>query len=370
MRILVVIGTRPEAIKMLPLVIELKKREEFEILVCFSGQHKTLANEVFEFFKIEPDVVFDIMKEGQSLSELTCKLLNKFDVLFDDILPDLVLVHGDTTTALCASLSAFYRGIKTVHIEAGLRTYDVASPFPEEFNRVAIDAMASLCFAPTERAAENLKKEGKNAVFTVGNTVIDALSYTISAEYNSPILECASGRKIILLTTHRRENIGQKMLSSLKGIRGALRNRDDMLCILPRHPNPKVQSIINDVFDDVKNIKIIDALPVLDFHNILARSFAVITDSGGIQEEAAYLGVPIFILRDRSERSEVISAGNAVILGTDEDEVREKFLSCINDATRLEMMKKRNYAFGCGDSSKKIADILLKLKNDELNDKL
>ena len=362
MRILVVIGTRPEAIKMLPLVKELKKREGCDVIVCFSGQHKTLANEVFEYFNIVPDIMLDIMREGQGLSELTCKLLNKFDVILDDMSPDLVLVHGDTTTAFCASLSAFYKGIRIGHVEAGLRTYDASSPFPEEFNRVAIDAMASLCFAPTEGADENLKKEGKNAVFTVGNTAIDALLHTIREDYNSPALECARGRKILLLTTHRRENIGQKMLSSLKGIRDILVSRDDMLCILPRHPNPKVQSIINEVFNDVKNIKIVDALPMFDFHNLLARSFAVITDSGGVQEEAAYLGVPIFILRDRTERSEVISNGNAVILGTDGDSVKEKFLSCIDDATRLEEMRKRSYAFGCGDSCKKIADVLLQFK--------
>ena len=364
MRILVCIGTRPEAIKLLPLVKELRKREGIETLVCFSGQHQALASEVFDFFKIKPDIAFDVMREGKSLSELTCNLLNKFDVLFDEECFDLVLAHGDTATAFCASLSAFYRGIKIAHIEAGLRTYNAHSPFPEEFNRVVIDVMSDLCFAPTEAAAQGLVREGKKTVFTVGNTVIDALSYTMNEGYDSSFLEGARDKKLILLTTHRRENIGEKMISSLGGIRDALYGRDDMLCLLPMHPNPVVQRIINDVFCDIKNIKIVDALSVYDFHNILARSFAVITDSGGVQEEAAYLGVPIFILRDTTERREVIESGNAVLLGTERDKVKKRFLSCIDDPTVLERMKKRSYAFGKGDSCKKIADILIKLKNE------
>lgn len=359
MQILVVIGTRPEAIKMLPLVKELKKRKGMEISVCFTGQHKTLAKDVFDFFKIMPDIIFDVMENGQELSELTRKLLYEFDALFKKITPDIVLVHGDTTTAFCATLSAFYKGIKTAHIEAGLRTYDTKAPFPEEFNRVAIDLMSTLCFAPTKIAAENLSKEGKVNVFTVGNTVIDALKYTITEDYTSSLLDFVVGKKILLLTIHRRESIGEKMVSSLMGVRDILQIRNDFICILPRHPNPVVQGMINDVFKNVENIKVIDALPMYDFHNVLARSFAVMTDSGGVQEEAAYLGIPLFVLRDTTERREVIEEGNAVVLGTDREKIRETVLYKLSSIDDLEQMRRRSNAFGDGTSSQKIADILL-----------
>lgn len=362
MRILMVIGTRPEAIKMLPLALEMRKREEFELLICHSGQHEKVAREVFEFFEVEPDFSFSAMKQGQSLCGLSVRLLNYFDVLLSELDVDTVLVHGDTTSAFCASLAAFYLGIDVAHVEAGLRTFDPRSPFPEEMNRVAIDSMSSLCFAPTSLAAENLRKEGKKSVFTVGNTVIDALKYTVRESYSSDILRASEGKKRILITMHRRESVGEKMRSALLGIGEIFENRDDLFGILPAHPNPALRAVIEEALGHIKNIKICDPLPVYDFHNLLARSFAVMTDSGGVQEEAAYLGVPVFLLREMTERPEVISGGNTVLLGTGRLAIVEGFLSYLKSGEALAKMRVRSLAFGDGDASKKIVEKLLSLR--------
>ena len=359
MRILLCMGTRPEIIKMLPLYFELKKWERIEPLICFSGQHDEIAKEVFDFFEVEPDFSFCAMMEGQSLSELNVKLLNYFDVVIDNEKIDLVLVHGDTATAFSASLSAFYKGVKIGHIEAGLRTYSTRNPFPEEMFRVSIDAMADYHFAPTSLAQRNLEREGRKSVFTVGNTVIDTFKYTIKEEYSSPVLDSANGRKIILVTTHRRENHGEKMQSALLGIADALRELEDVYCILPAHPNPAVRSVAERVFCDVKNIKICNSLPIFDFHNILSRSFAVLTDSGGIQEEASYLGIPILIMRDTTERREAIEGGNARIIGTDRARVSEELLSLVKNPHLWESMRKQSTAFGDGNASEKIVKTLL-----------
>lgn len=362
MRILVVIGTRPEAIKMLPLVLQLKKYKELETLVCFSGQHTSLANEVFDYFEIVPDFLFEnIFINGRTLGELTVALLDYFDVILKKCKPDVVLVHGDTTTAFCASLSAFYNEIKIAHIEAGLRTYDKSAPYPEEFNRVAIDAMSDLHFAPTVQNAKNLEKEGKKGAFVVGNTVIDALRYTLNSSFFSPILDEAGDRKIVLITTHRRENIGEKMRSSLLGVRDIFSCRDDLFAILPTHPNPAVRAVVSDVLGDVKNIKICEPLAMYDFHNILARSFAVITDSGGVQEEASYLGVPVFLLRDVTERSEAEQCGSVCLVGTSREGVSREFLWVLEHKEELEKMKRPSLIFGDGTASEKIAKKLLSL---------
>ena len=362
MRILAVIGTRPEAIKMLPLIIELKKHPSFKVFVCSTGQHTDMLNGVFEYFNIEPDYSFCAMRKGQSLSELTIRLLRYFDEILVDANPDTVLVHGDTTSAFCASLSAFYKGIKIVHVEAGLRTFNKSSPLPEEFNRVAIDAVADICLAPTDKAKYNLDKEGKSAVFTTGNTVIDSLKYTLDSGYSSPILDDAGGRKIVLLTMHRRENLGDRMRSALLGVRDILLLRDDLFCIFPCHPNPAVREAAEDCFADIKNIKICEPLSIYDFHNILSRSFAVLTDSGGIQEEASFLGVPVFLLRDTTERKEGEQNGNIALLGTDGRAVRDGFLSTVSDTEKLSKMSKPSLVFGNGDACEKIAKILLSSK--------
>lgn len=366
-KILAVIGTRPEAIKMLPLVIELKRKCDFEVLVCSSGQHTDILKNVFEFFGIEPDFSFDAMQEGQSLNTLTIRLLNYFDALLDEISPDLLLAHGDTTTAFCASLSAFYKGIKVAHLEAGLRTFDKSAPFPEEFNRVSIDALADLHFAPTSLSRSRLEKEGRKHIYTVGNTGIDALLYTVDKNYILPLSSEYREKKIVLITTHRRENIGSKMRSSLLGIRDILAQKNDLFAIFPVHPNPVVREQANLVFSDIKNIKICEPLPLYDFHNILARSFAVFTDSGGIQEEASFLGVPVFLLRDTTEREEGMIGGNIRLVGTDRERIYNEFTHITGSEYELSRMRYRSFAFGDGHTCEKIAKILLSLsKNDDI----
>lgn len=358
MRVLIVIGTRPEAIKMLPLVLEMRKYVEHEILVCNSGQHAELSKAVFDFFEITPDFQFQAMRKGQSLKDLTVRLLDYFDVLFDEISPDIVLTHGDTTTAFCASLVAFYKRIKLAHVEAGLRTYNKNSPFPEEFNRVAVDSMADLHFAPTRLSAKKLEKEGKNSVFTVGNTVIDALRYTVCDHYSSPILDEANGRKILLVTTHRRENIGEKMCSSLLAVREILEKRDDIFAIFPMHLNPAVRKLASEVFCNVKNIKLCEPLSLYDFHNLLARAYAVMTDSGGIQEEASFLGIPLFLLRDTTEREEGAECGNIRLVGADGERLKDEFFDFINDEEKQRKMRQKSTVFGDGCSCEQIAEII------------
>ena len=361
MKILMIIGTRPEAIKMLPLALEIRKHQEFELEICHSGQHREMAREVFELFKIEPDHTFDAMREGQSLMELTTRLLNYFDMLFMKTKPEIVLVHGDTTSAFCASLAAFYRGIRVAHIEAGLRTHNVSEPFPEEFNRVCIDCTADLCFAPTALAVKNLESEGRNDAILVGNTVIDALKYTISNKYFSPFLDMAGGRKIILITAHRRENLGEKMRSALLGVRDILLSGDDLFAIFPAHPNPAVRGVADEVFKNIKNIKICPPLPLRDFHNILSRSHVVLTDSGGIQEEATSLGIPTFLMRDATERSEGVESGNIRLVGTNRDEVASAVIGALGESDILDKMRVPSAVFGDGHSCEKIVKKLLSL---------
>lgn len=361
MKIMMVIGTRPEAIKMLPLAIEMRKHGQFSLKICHSGQHAEMAREVFSFFKIEPDFCFDAMKKGQMLCEMSTRLLNYFDALFAAEKPELVLVHGDTTTAFCASLAAFYLGIEVAHVEAGLRTYNAREPFPEEFNRVAIDCISRYHFAPTELSLTRLANEGRRDAVLVGNTVIDALGYTVSKDYSSPFLSEAGKKKIILITTHRRENIGEKMRSALLGIRDVLSASDDYFAILPAHPNPAVREAVDAIFEGIKKIKICPPLPLYDFHNILARSFAVFTDSGGVQEEASALGVPVFLLRDVTERQEGEKSGNIKLVGTDRERIASEFLATVNDPEVLSKMQNKSTVFGNGDACKKIVKKLLSL---------
>ena len=359
MRIFVVIGTRPEAIKMLPLAKELRKYDEFETKICFSQQHKKIARDVFKEFQMHPDFTFWGMKKGKNLCVMTSEILKYFDALFKAKNPNLVLVHGDTTTAFCASLAAFYLGIRVGHVEAGLRTFNSLSPFPEEFNRVSIDALSSVHFAPTETAASNLVKEGRKSVITVGNTVIDAIKYSLESGVESPALKEAKDRKIILITTHRRENLGDKMQSSLLGIRDVLERREDLFAILPAHPNPRVRNVIYDVFQNIKNIKICEPIPMREFHSLLSRACAVFSDSGGIQEEAAYLGVPLFLLRDITERQECMSLQNVRLVGSERERVRNELWKFINDDDLQKLMRAPSFVFGDGAASEKIAKYLV-----------
>ena len=367
MKILLAIGTRPEAIKMLPLALELKKYPSLNVKICFSGQHDSLAKDVFKVFKIEPDLSFNALKMGQGLAPLTSRLLDYFDLVLSEENPDVLLVHGDTTTAFSASLAAFYRGIKIAHVEAGLRTQRLRDPFPEEFNRLAIDALSDICFAPTEKARENLIKEGKKQVFTIGNTVIDALKYTLKQDYTSPLTDMAQGRKIVLITAHRRENIDSDFYGILGGIADVFSECDDLFGIFPMHPNPRVRDGVNAMLSNIKNIKICEPLRVDEFHNLLSKSHAVITDSGGIQEEAAHLGIPIFLLRNVTERSEITDAGNMLILGTDRHFVRKTLISTLKSPEILSKMSKKSPLYGNGTASEKIAKTLLSfLENGDI----
>ena len=361
MRVFVVIGTRPEAIKILPLAKELKKYDEFEVKICFSSQHKSLTESVFFDFEILPDFTFLGAKDGWSLNEMTRELLNYFDVIFSEERPDWVLVHGDTTTAFCASLAAFYLKIKVVHIEAGLRTFDVSSPFPEEFNRVAIDAMSNVHFAPTKTDAENLVKEGRELIFTVGNTVIDALEYSLKSDVSSSILNELGGRKLVLVTTHRRENFGERMHSALLGIRDVINSRDDVLAIVSVHPNPRVKAVVEEVLGNIKNIKMIEPLPMIEFHNLLSHADVILSDSGGIQEEAAHLGLPLFLLREKTERHECLSLPNTRLVGCSRQTVARELSAFLDSPSLQDKMRVPSNAFGNGDASIKIAEILLKI---------
>lgn len=364
MRVFVVIGTRPEAIKMLPLAKELKKYDEFEVKICFSSQHKSLTESVFSDFEILPDFTFLGAKDGWSLNEMTRKLLNYFDVIFSEERPDLVLVHGDTTTAFCASLAAFYLKIKVAHIEAGLRTFDVSSPFPEEFNRVAIDCLSSVHFTPTKTDAQNLINEGRKSVFTVGNTVIDALEYSLKCKPSLPILNELEGRKLVLVTTHRRENFGDRMQSALLGIRDAIEGRDDVFVVVPVHPNPRVKAVVEEVLGNIKNIKMIEPLPMIEFHNLLSHANVILSDSGGIQEEAAYLGLPLFLLRDKTERLECLALPNVRIVGCSRQIVAHELSTFLDSPDLQSVMHAPSNVFGDGNASIKIAQILLRMVDE------
>ena len=360
MRFFICVGTRPECIKMAPVILELKRRIRTgdSVTVCHSGQHEKMADDVLSFFGIEPNIRFSAMRESQSLSELSVRLLDFFDMAIKREQPDIVLVHGDTTTAFCASLAAFYRGVRVAHVESGLRTFDTLAPYPEEFNRVAVDSISDICFAPTQTNAQNLEKEGKKCVFTVGNTVIDTFKYTLKKDYSSPLLDLAAGRRLVLLTTHRRENRGRIMSEQLLAVRELLEELDDALCVLPCHPGREVREVVEPVFENVKNIKICEPLQLFDFHNLLWRASAVISDSGGIQEEAAYLGIPLFLLREVTERQEAVGK-NCVLLGTDAVHLRAILRQFFCESDRLDTLRISSNVFGTGDTAGKIVDLLL-----------
>ena len=300
-KILVVFGTRPEAIKMSPLVHELKSREAFDVKVCVTGQHRQMLDQVLEVFKITPDYDFSIMKKNQDLFDITTGVLNKMKGLLTELSPDLVLVHGDTTTAFISTLAAFYLQIPVGHVEAGLRTYDIYSPYPEEINRQGIGLIASFHFAPTESAKQNLILEGKNkrCVFVTGNTVIDALKYTVTPEYTHPLFDWVGQNRLILITAHRRENIGSAMRSMFIAINKILEDYDDVKAVYPVHLNPKVRELANEIFDGSDRIRLIEPLGVVDFHNFMHKAYMVLTDSGGIQEEASSLGKPTLYLKNQ-----------------------------------------------------------------------
>lgn len=359
-KIMLVFGTRPEAIKMCPLIKELDKSSKFQTVVCVTGQHRAMLDQVLDVFKIKPDYDLNLMKAGQTLSDVTSDVLDALTPILRQEKPNLVLVHGDTTTTYAAALSSFYEQIPVGHIEAGLRTYNLKSPYPEEFNRRSVSLIADYHFAPTKSAASNLVNEGikESKIFVTGNTAIDALRFTVKDDYSNEILSEAKGKKLILITAHRRENLGEPMRQMFKAIKRVIDERDDCLAVYPVHLNPKVQEIVSEILGNDDKIKLIPPLPVLDFQNLLAKSYLVLTDSGGIQEEAPSLGVPVLVMRDTTERPEGIEAGTLKLVGTKEDTIYQNCKLLLEDKTIYEQMTTAVNPYGDGFTSQKITKIL------------
>lgn len=360
-KVMLVFGTRPEAIKMCPLVNELKSRpEEFETVVCVTGQHREMLDQVLRVFALTPDHDLHIMKPNQTLFDVTCDVLLKLKPVLEEEKPDVVLVHGDTTTSFAAALACFYLHISVGHVEAGLRTYTLYSPWPEEFNRQAVDVVANWYFAPTEQSRRNLLEEGKDIsrIHVTGNTAIDALRTTVREGYSHPELEWAAGSRLILITAHRRENLGDPMRSMFRAIKRAMSEYPDTKAIYPIHMNPKVRAAARAELDGFDRLHIIDPLEVLDFHNFMAASHLILTDSGGIQEEAPSLGKPVLVMRATTERPEGIEAGTLRLVGTDEEVIYREFARLLSDNAKYAEMSRASNPFGDGHASERIADVL------------
>lgn len=360
-KVMLVFGTRPEAIKMCPLVNELKKRSHaFEICVCVTGQHRQMLDQVLETFHVEPDYDLSIMKEKQNLFSITVDILESIKGILEREKPDVVLVHGDTSTTFVTALACFYLNIPVGHVEAGLRTYNIASPYPEEFNRQAVSIISRFNFAPTELSSRNLLSEGKNpaSIYVTGNTVIDALKTTVRADYSHPELEWAEDSRLVLITAHRRENLGAPMKHMFSAIRRVLDEHPDVKAIYPIHMNPLVRETAEAVFEGESRLHIIEPLDVLDFHNFMARSNIILTDSGGIQEEAPALGKPVLVMRDTTERPEGVEAGTLKLTGTDEERIYDNFTRLLDNPIEYEKMSKASNPYGDGRACVRIADIL------------
>ncbi len=359
-KVMLVFGTRPEAIKMCPLVNELKNNANFKTIVCVTGQHREMLQQVLDVFKVKPDYDLNIMKEGQTLYSITTSILEKMKPILEKENPNIVLVHGDTSTTFAASLAAFYSGIKVGHVEAGLRTYDLHSPFPEEYNRQAVSIVSDFNFAPTEQAKENLLKEGRCAekIFVTGNTAIDALKTTVSEEYHHELFDWIGNSRLIMLTAHRRENLGIPMENMFKAIKRVLQENADVKVIYPIHKNPIVREIANRILGNESRIKLIEPLEVIDFHNFLKKSYFILTDSGGIQEEAPSLGKPVLVMRDTTERPEGVLAGTLKLVGTEEETIYKEFSALLNDDQAYAKMSEASNPYGNGTASQQIAKIL------------
>lgn len=361
-KVMVVFGTRPEAIKMCPLVLELKTRKNLETVVCVTGQHREMLDMVLQTFNVVPDYDLSIMKERQTLFDVTINILDKMRHVLEEVKPDVVLVHGDTSTTFVTALACFYLQIPIGHVEAGLRTYNIQSPYPEEFNRQAVSIVANYNFAPTELSKQNLIKEGKNpkTIYVTGNTVIDAFKTTVRENYTHPMLEWAKDSRLIMITAHRRENLGEPMVHMFNAIKRIMDEYKDIKAIYPIHMNPKVRETANAILSGNDRIKIIEPLDVVDFHNFLNASYLIITDSGGIQEEAPSLGKPVLVMRDTTERPEGIKAGTLKLVGTNEERIYKAFKQLLEDKKEYEKMAKASNPYGDGLASKRIADILEK----------
>ena len=357
---MLVFGTRPEAIKMCPLVNELKKRKSLQTIVCVTGQHRQMLDMVLDAFDVTPDYDLSIMKDKQTLFDVTSNILNNISDVLKQERPDIVLVHGDTSTTFATALACFYLQIPVGHVEAGLRTYDIYSPYPEEFNRQAVSIISKFNFAPTELSEQNLLKEGRDPenIYVTGNTAIDALKTTVRKNYTHPELEWASGSRLIMITAHRRENLGEPMRHMFKAIRRVMDEHLDVKAIYPIHMNPVVRETANEYLGNDDRIHIIEPLDVLDFHNFLSRSYLILTDSGGIQEEAPSLGKPVLVMRDTTERPEGIAAGTLKLVGTDEETIYKEFSRLLSDIDEYEAMSKASNPYGDGHACERIADIL------------
>lgn len=359
-KVMLVFGTRPEAIKMCPLVNELKKRDSIQPIVCVTGQHRQMLDQVLDRFHVVPDYDLSIMRQEQTLFDITVSILEKIRTVLEEVSPDVCLVHGDTSTAFVTALACFYRQIPIGHVEAGLRTYDIYSPYPEEFNRQAVSIISQYNFAPTEKAKENLISEGKDPekIWVTGNTVIDALKTTVREDYTHPELEWARGSRLIFITAHRRENIGEPMHHMFRAIRRVMDEHPDVKALYPIHMNPAVRKAAQEELKGVDRIHIIDPVEVFDCHNIMARSYLILTDSGGIQEEAPSLGKPVLVMRDTTERPEGITAGTLKLVGTDEKVIYRNFKELLENKNAYDAMAKANNPYGDGHACERIADIL------------
>ena len=359
-KVMLIFGTRPEAIKMCPLVLELERRSEFETVVCVTGQHRQMLDQILECFHVEPKYDLSIMREKQTLFDVTITILQRLREILEKEKPDVVLVHGDTSTAFVTALACFYMQIPVGHVEAGLRTYNIYSPFPEEFNRQAVDLIAQFYFAPTEMSRENLLKEGKPAerIHVTGNTVIDALDTTVHTGYSHPEIEWSHGSRLILLTAHRRENLGEPMRGMFTAIRRIVDEIPDVKVIYPMHMNPAVRETARSCFEGQDRIHMIEPMDVLDFHNLMARAYLILTDSGGIQEEAPALGKPVLVMRDTTERPEGVKAGTLRLIGTEENHVYASVRELLTDEESYMDMSRAVNPYGDGHASRYIADIL------------
>ncbi len=359
-KIMLVFGTRPEAIKMCPVVKELKTRNNIETIVCVTGQHREMLKQVLDCFGVIPDYNLDIMQDKQTLFDITTNIISKIKPVLENERPDVILVHGDTTTTFVTSLCAFYMQIPVGHVEAGLRTYNIYSPYPEEFNRQATSIIAKYNFAPTEKSKQNLIKEGKNpsSIYVTGNTAIDALKTTVIKNYNHPIFEWVGKDKLIILTAHRRENLGQPLKNMFRAIKRIVDEYEDIKVVYPIHKNPIVRETASEIFGQTDRVKLIEPLDVLDFHNFLNKSYLILTDSGGIQEEAPSLGKPVLVMRDTTERPEGIKAGTLKLVGTEENNVYTSIKLLLDNKEEYEKMSKASNPYGDGFASKRIVDIL------------
>lgn len=359
-KIMLAFGTRPEAIKMCPLVKELQKDKNLKIVVCVSGQHRDMVNSVLKTFSVSPDYNLDIMKENQTLFDITANVLEKIQCVLKKEKPDLVVVHGDTSTAFTTALASFYMKIPVAHVEAGLRTYNAFNPYPEEFNRRSISVIAEYHFAPTDEARKNLLKEGISCkkIYVTGNTVIDSFRYTVSENYWHELMDWVENCRFIMVTAHRRENVGERMRGMFRAIRRVADINPDIKVIYPIHMNPRIRALGEIEFANCKRIRLVDPLDVRDFHNLLSRCYAVVTDSGGIQEEAAYLGKPVLVMRDETERMEGVGSGNILLVGTEEEGIFKSFCRLLTDDELYKKMSIPSTVYGDGRASERISEIL------------